>query len=369
MTIPPFLPDAALLERYLAGECSPDEAAAVRGWVEADEMRRKTAIGVKALDATWVDRGVEIDVQQLWERVVARAFGPRQGVPVPRGDAADAPSSQQARPPLTAPWGRSQGWSPRSLRGGVFKTGTLRRKVWYTAASLGVGILGVVIGWNGRARHAPGSAPNSVSTYATANGERANITLPDGSTVALNVASRLDVPVDYAAGNHTVRLQGQALFTVTHHEGTPLTVIAGTTTARVLGTNFSVRHYSTDATSTVAVRDGKVAVGTVVLTASQLIEVGPRGVTSLRPADASQFSFAAGVLTIDSMPVMQAVPELNRWYAADIRFGDPSLEHGRIDGKFAAGSLSDLAEYLEFLLDARVVRHGRTLTLYHKGRG
>ena len=203
-----------------------------------------------------------------------------------------------------------------------------------------------------------------VSTYATANGERANITLPDGSTVALNVASRLDVPVDYAAGNHTVHLFGEALFTVTHHGATPLTVISGMATVRVLGTSFAVRHYATDTTATVAVRDGKVMVGNVVLTAARMIDVGPLGTTAVRPAAASRFSFASGVLTIDSMPVAQAVPEFDRWYGVDIRFGDPSLRRVQIEGKFPAGSVSDLTEFLQYMLNARVVRDGRTLTLY-----
>ena len=44
-------------------------------------------------------------------------------------------------------------------------------------------------------------------------------------------------------GNHTVRLIGAGLFTVSHHDGAPFTVIAGATVARVLGTSFVVRRY------------------------------------------------------------------------------------------------------------------------------
>ena len=45
----------------------------------------------------------------------------------------------------------------------------------------------------------------AVSMYVTDQGERANIVLPDGNTVALNVASRLEVPADYLAGDHALR--------------------------------------------------------------------------------------------------------------------------------------------------------------------
>jgi ferric-dicitrate binding protein FerR (iron transport regulator) len=106
-----------------------------------------------------------------------------------------------------------------------------------------------------------------VATYATANGERGAVTLTDGSTVILNAASRLDVPANYSSGNRTVRLIGEGLFTVSSHAGHPFTVISGLTKTRVLGTSFVVRHYGTDTTVMVAVRTGKVSVGTTVVTA------------------------------------------------------------------------------------------------------
>ena len=200
--------------------------------------------------------------------------------------------------------------------------------------------------------------------YATGNGERANITLPDGSIVVLNVASRLAVPADYAAGNHVVHLIGEALFTVSRHEKTPFTVLAGSTAARVLGTSFVVRSYSADTSTIVAVRDGKVAVGTAVVTANRLLEVAGNGLPRVRQSDASPFTFATGTLTLTSMPLTAGIVELNRWYDTDIRLGDSALASRRIEGEFAAGSLSDLAAILELTFNVHVVRDGRVLTLF-----
>jgi transmembrane sensor len=206
----------------------------------------------------------------------------------------------------------------------------------------------------------------ATSSYATGNGERATITLADGSTVVLNVASQLQVPADFAAGNRTVRLQGEALFTVAHHRGAPFTVIAGPSTTRVLGTSFVVRHYSSDSVATVAVRNGKVAVQSNVLAANQQIEVDMHGPGHIQPANPDQFSFAFGMLTLDNVPLAQAIPELNRWYDADIRLGDSALATQRVIGGFKAGSLTDLAGILELTFNVRVVRDGQTLTLYPK---
>jgi ferric-dicitrate binding protein FerR (iron transport regulator) len=240
----------------------------------------------------------------------------------------------------------------------------LRRGAWPTVVALVVGVVVTVVAWNAGMRHLSQHEAASTLTYTTANGQRANITLPDGSTVALNVDSRLDVPADYVTGHHTVRLVGEALFTVSRHEGTLFTVIAGPTTTRVLGTSFVVRHYPTDTTTTVAVRDGKVSVRSLVLTAAQQVEISQTGVTRIDLADASQFSFATGVLTFDGVPLRDAIVMLDRWFNADIRLGDPALGTRQVTGGFTAGSLSDLTESLELTFNMRVVRDERVLTVY-----
>jgi transmembrane sensor len=201
-------------------------------------------------------------------------------------------------------------------------------------------------------------------TYATANAQRATITLPDSSTVLLNVGSRLEIPADYTRGNRTVRLTGEALFTVRHDEHSTFAVVAGGQTARVLGTSFVVRHYDTDTAAMVAVRDGKVGVRQAVLTANQRADINATGVVRVRSVTVGVFSFAAGVLTLADMPFPNAVAELNRWYDADIRIGDARIATHHIKGEFVTGSLSDLAAILELTLDARVVRDGRVLTIY-----
>lgn len=343
--------DAAMLDRYLSGEASDDEQHLVDAWIAASPARARwlanireamtTAFGSSLVDTVRAQRSL---IKRIERHPLSPIAMGQQTVPL--------------TPPKIENIGGARGW---------FKNQPLRRIAQYSVAGLMIGVLGIIVGWHTHTRQ--GALPRSgvVSRYTTANGERANITLPDGNTVTLNVASQLDVPADYPSGNHTVRLTGEALFTILHHEGRPFTVLAGQTAVRVLGTSFMVRHYATDPTSMVAVRAGKVAVGDVVVTPSRLAEVGPDGSAHVRSSEAAQFSFAAGVLQLDSMPLSRAIVELNRWYAADIRLGDPSLARVAIEGKFSAGSLSDLTSVLELMLDARVVRDGRRLTLYRKG--
>jgi ferric-dicitrate binding protein FerR (iron transport regulator) len=205
-----------------------------------------------------------------------------------------------------------------------------------------------------------------MTTYATARGQRATITLPDGVRVSLDVASRLDVPSDYLNGNHVLHLQGSALFDVKHHTSQPLQIVTDDAIARVLGTSFMVRHYMNDTSTTVAVRAGKVSVQSVVLTALQMMEVAHGRILRLQPADPGEFAFASGVLTINNKLLRDAIPELNRWYDADIRLGDAALDHRRITGGFSSGSTADFVQMMEWTFGMRVIRDGQVITLYSR---
>lgn len=329
------------LERYLAGELDRPAAGRVERWLamhpEADTVIRAFVAEVTDADVAVPDRHVA--VQQLRERI-GEVSG--QSIEVP-----SAKGSSGAR---------------RRVPGGRLAAGGIWRSGWYAVAGVLLGVA-LMLGWN-VTHHAARRSSASSLTYATANGERATITLPDGGTVLLNVASRLRVPVDYAAGDRTLSLEGEALFTVAHHDGAPFTVSAGGATARVLGTSFVVRRYATDTTTMVAVRDGKVAVRSLVLTAGRQVEIRQKGLARVGGTDVSLFSFASGVLSLGGVPLPQAIPDLDRWYGVDIRLGDSTLATRRIKGELTAGSLTDLTALLELTFGVSVVRDGRVLTLY-----
>jgi ferric-dicitrate binding protein FerR (iron transport regulator) len=250
-------------------------------------------------------------------------------------------------------------------RGKRFKAHPLRRGLWSVTSGVIMGLVGLMIGVTVSVRLTRHGTETSVPlVYSTTNGERATVTLPDGGTVMLNVASRLEVPVDYKDGNHTVRLVGEGLFTGSHQKSAPLTVLAGGTAARVLGTSFVVRRYTTDTATLVAVREGKVAVGSTVVAATQALSIGSTGASRRQTADPALFTFATGVLTLNGVPLSAAIEELDRWYDTDIRIGGPIAATHRLQGEFAAGSLTDLVDILEHTLDVQVIRDGRVLTLY-----
>ncbi len=93
--------------------------------------------------------------------------------------------------------------------------------------------------------------------YSTAVGELRAVSLPDGSSVLLNTASRLKV--HFNEGERGVELLGgEALFTVQRDAQRPFLVRTDSAVIRVLGTQFNVDRRP-DATR-VAVLDGAVSI-------------------------------------------------------------------------------------------------------------
>jgi ferric-dicitrate binding protein FerR (iron transport regulator) len=334
-----------LLDRYFVGTLSQEDSELLRVQLQRAGVDLNRLEQLRTAWATpWKGRHT---ADEWVERI-------RKQLPI----AAES-SANQVQPGVAAPPRFRTLTSSRS----VFSWGAWRYAFYGVVATL----LVVVGAWQlqERSEVAP---KESYSSYTTGNGERATITLPDGTIVRLNVGSHLLVPATYSSGNRTVQLTGEAMFSVMHRSDAPFTVVAGPSTTRVLGTTFVVRHYETDSTATVTVRDGKVAVGTTVVSALQQVTVGARGVSELHPADQKRFAFAEGVLMLGSMPLVEAVPELNRWYDADIRLGDKVIQQQRIVGGFKAGSITDLVSILEMTYNVRVEREGRVLTLYTRGQ-
>jgi transmembrane sensor len=188
--------------------------------------------------------------------------------------------------------------------------------------------------------------------------------LTDGTTVLLNVASRLEVPDNFGHGSRTVRLIGQAYFHAAHATRAPFIVEAQRTRVQVLGTTFGVRAYRP--LVQVAIQDGKVMLDNVVLTARDIAQTTaghPVTVSHEQNLDAT-LGFVQGRLMLVDVSLQEAIEELNRWYDVDIRLGDPSLGAMRMHAVLTNGSIVDLMEVLRHVFPVRIVCDGRTLTIY-----
>jgi ferric-dicitrate binding protein FerR (iron transport regulator) len=115
----------------------------------------------------------------------------------------------------------------------------------------------------GRYYHIPvheAQLPAEEWVITTDRGEKAGMTLPDGSRVWLNVASRLTVSSAYNKEERRLRLDGEAYFEVATDAAKPFVVDCSDISVEALGTTFSVKAYGEDATAYAVLVEGKVHV-------------------------------------------------------------------------------------------------------------
>jgi transmembrane sensor len=171
-------------------------------------------------------------------------------------------------------------------------------------------------------------------TFRTGIGQRADVTLPDGSTVTLDTATRLEVR--YAGGARRVRLEGQGWFRLAPSTR-PFVVTAGGHDFTATGGTFDLR---TDPDQVRVFADGG-AIGMVDGDAAIAIEPGrllaARGndVTIRRLADPIAFTgWRGGLLQFQDVPLAAAAAELNRYRVHPIRIADSRAATLRVSGTF-----------------------------------
>lgn len=220
-----------------------------------------------------------------------------------------------------------------------------------------------ITGFNIGGFNIAGSPSDAVTLVTTNRGERSTVTLADGSTVTLNVASEIQIPHDYLS-NRTIELTGEAYFNVNSSAERPFTVKTGDVNTVVLGTRFAVRSYP-DQEMRVAVQTGKVSVAGVVLDANSAAHIySPDSMSVVRNTDVTQYTgFISGSLYISNTPLKNAVNELSRWYNIDIKLADATVAEHLFGGVMPGGSVTDLAEILKLTLPVKTSISGNSLTI------
>lgn len=164
--------------------------------------------------------------------------------------------------------------------------------------------------------------------YATAEAQRAELVLSDGTRVRIAPASRLRIAADYGGERRDVWLEGQAYFDVVHDEQRPFTVYSGNASARDLGTAFAVRSYAEDGAVQVVVRDGEVALsGVGRLAAGDVGRLTADGAATVRRgADVEgMLGWLDGRHAFADTPLSQVLLTLHRWYGVEVGLADSAL--------------------------------------------
>lgn len=350
-----------LLMRYVAGECTPAERAQVDEWIVREPGRRAYVDSLRRLGAATSAAASEasrdVDPAAALERV--RAQLSHMGRPL-----APSPSRTVAtRSTVVSP----NSWSRKAEEGIV-----ARAWVGIAGVSLCVALgAGAALGslWRNS------SAARDGRTYVTLSGQRETVTLSDGTEFTLAPASRLRVPTDYAGGDRTVALDGEAYFAVVHDPAHPFAVRSRGTVVRDVGTRFDVRAYADDDRLRLVVAEGAVTVRadqgaqrpakSVVVSGGSVAEIDAGGTTTVTtgvPAG-DYLAWTTGEVVFQHTSVAQVARDLMRRYDIEVHVPDSAVAARRVTARFAGESLPELLAFLSLVIDVDVERHGRVVTL------
>lgn len=181
--------------------------------------------------------------------------------------------------------------------------------------------------------------PRQTADLVTGYGEVRTTELPDGSVIALNTDTLIDV--DYSGDARRITLiSGEAVFTVSPDKTRPFIVTSGNGTATALGTVYGVRKYGENATVTVL--ESKVGVQCqcdnigpdeqIVVLPGQKIQYGPSGMGKVESTALTETSWLDGKLVFRNERLDDAIAKINRYHYGIIRLANRSRADERING-------------------------------------
>lgn len=207
--------------------------------------------------------------------------------------------------------------------------------------------------------------------YDTGLGEVREVPLSDGSMIAINTQSSVEVAMhpDVRAVELT---RGEAWFRVAHDSRRPFVVSAGRVRVRAVGTAFSVRRH--DDGADVIVTEGVVETWTTGAEDHRLrIAAGskayvaryePSKVVAAAPADVMRsLAWRDGQIALEGETLDEAAAQFNRYNARKIVIADPDLAKETLVGQFRVTEPMTFAMAVATTLGATVVEDGDTIRL------
>lgn len=277
------------LQKYIAGNATSEEKEAVARWLDEDRSNMKEFLALRKLyDMT------------VWQQEPASA--------------ATGISTQEKK--------------KRTLRSFGFEL--MKIAAIFVIAFSTIYTFNLIPGLN--------SGESSMQTIHVPAGQRAELTLSDGTKVWLNAKTTFIFPTNFTANSREVKLDGEAYFNVTKKGGKPFVVKAGAYDIKVLGTEFNVSAYSESNTFETALLKGSVDVSA----SNYTISLEPNTRTYLKNGVLKKgqieytnyFRWKEGLICFNDETVESLVNKLQLYFDVKIEVNNKSLLNNRYSGKF-----------------------------------
>jgi ferric-dicitrate binding protein FerR (iron transport regulator) len=183
------------------------------------------------------------------------------------------------------------------------------------------------------------SKPTAVwanNTLETPRGGQFQLTLPDGTKVWLNSASRIRYPAVLTSDKRVVFLTGEAYFEVAADQSKPFTVYTGNQKVTVLGTHFNINCYDDEEAARTTLLEGSVAVSRIREVAPvaqhKILLPGEQSVVAYhnwdpitvnKPDLAEVTAWKEGEFRFHNTKITTIMRQIARWYDVEVEYQGP----------------------------------------------
>lgn len=322
-----------LLERYYAGNCTPEEEEWVTRWLAESTLHPSNP---------WHDLSEEQRqryVDQLYMDIVHTTRG-------------------------------------ASIEPSIAPKRRVRRMAWLGGVAASICLLTVAYLWIPKDDADTGASSWEVA--AAAAGEKKKLQLADGTMVWLQGGSELHYPADFGKEERQVRLDGEAYFDVAHQAERPFIVRAGDMETEVLGTAFNIEAFAALDRKTVSLIEGSIAVrvrdhagvqqGSEIVLSPMEAVVFHTATNELARSDLPVFGtaedFKAGNIQFDETPLDEVLFRLEAAYGVEIHVDQMLASQHKITGDFLTSeSIDDVIRSIARTAGAHYQRDGRSITI------
>lgn len=273
-----------LLQQYIKGEISTEERLKVAAWLEENPENMREFLALRKL----------YDIS-LWQAKVNK---------------------------------------PRSIKKTQYSIRKITVEILKIAAILLIGFLG------SKQLLTRQSDKTHMQTIHVPAGQRAEITLADGTHVWLNSRSTLRFPDQFGTDTRNVELDGEGYFSVQHNEDSPFIVQTQTHAIKVLGTEFNVKAYPNTSLFEAALLKGSVRISSpdlkngLLLKPNEMVSIENRMIRKSIINNNDYFKWKEGLFCFEDESIQDLIKKLELYYDTTIEIQRPALLKYHYSGKF-----------------------------------
>nr|WP_308757605.1 FecR family protein [uncultured Bacteroides sp.] len=198
--------------------------------------------------------------------------------------------------------------------------------------------------------HKVGLDSMAMSTISVPEGQRTNITLPDGTNVWLNARTTIQYPVSFNRRERFVILKGEAYFDVKRNESKPFVVRTDAYNIEVLGTKFNVNAYPGTEKFETTLMHGSVKVilktdslQTVILAPDHKLSLEKGRLIMTKVEDYNPYRWKEGLICFSDESFPNIMKDFEKYYGVKIVIENENVLQSNFTGKFRQSDGIDYA--------------------------